>query len=29
MELVLGTHGRSAEQFDIWQAVYSPVGADG
>jgi len=28
-ELVLGTHGRSAEQFDIWQAVYSPVGEDG
>ncbi|MGO9257291.1 MAG: alpha/beta hydrolase-fold protein [Bryobacteraceae bacterium] len=28
-ELVLGTKGRSAEQFDIWQAVYSPVGADG
>eukprot|EP01051_Picozoa_sp_SAG22_P007279 SAG22_NODE_506_length_9643_cov_5.853206_9_plen_153_part_00 len=29
MELVLGTKGRSAEQFDIWQAVYSPQGADG
>jgi hypothetical protein len=28
-ELALGTHGRSGEQFDIWQAVYSPVGADG
>jgi hypothetical protein len=28
-ELVLGTRGRSAEQFDIWQAVYSPVGEDG
>jgi hypothetical protein len=28
-ELVLGTKGRSAEQFDIWQAVYSPVGEDG
>jgi hypothetical protein len=28
-ELVLGTHGRSGEQFDIWQAVYSPVGEDG
>ncbi len=28
-ELVLGTHGRSAEQLDIWQAVFSPVGADG
>jgi hypothetical protein len=29
LELVLGTQGRSGEQFDIWQAVYSPVGADG
>jgi hypothetical protein len=29
LELVLGTRGRSAEQFDIWQAVYSPVGEDG
>lgn len=28
-ELVLGTHGRSTDQFDIWQAVYSPVGDDG
>jgi hypothetical protein len=28
-ELVLGTRGRSGEQFDIWQAVYSPVGEDG
>ncbi len=28
-ELVLGTHGRSTEQFDIWQAVFSPPGADG
>ncbi len=28
-ELVLGAHGRSAEQLDIWQAVFSPVGADG
>ena len=28
-ELVLGTKGRSGEQFDIWQAVYSPVGEDG
>jgi hypothetical protein len=28
-ELVLGNHTRSGEQFDIWQAVYSPVGADG
>ena len=22
----LGDHGRSGEQFDIWQAVYSPTG---
>ncbi len=29
LELVVGTRGRSAEQFDIWQAVYSPVGQDG
>jgi len=28
-ELALGSHGRSGEQFDIWQAVYSPVGKDG
>jgi hypothetical protein len=28
-ELALGTHGRSGEQFDIWQAVFGPVGADG
>jgi hypothetical protein len=28
-ELVLGGHGRSGDQWDIWQAVYSPVGADG
>ena len=28
-ELALGTLGRSGEQFDIWQAVYSPVGDDG
>jgi hypothetical protein len=28
-ELALGSHGRSGEQFDIWQAVYSPVGSDG
>jgi hypothetical protein len=28
-ELALGTHSRSGEQFDIWQAVYSPVGSDG
>src|ERR1700722_1621231 len=28
-ELVLGTHGRSGEQWDIWQAVFSPAGPDG
>lgn len=28
-ELALGSHARSGEQFDIWQAVYSPVGKDG
>jgi Putative esterase len=28
-ELMLGDHGRSTEQWDIWQAVFSPVGADG
>ena len=28
-ELALGDHGRSGEQFDIWQAVYSPLGDDG
>jgi hypothetical protein len=28
-ELVMGTHGRSGEQWDIWQAVFSPVGDDG
>ena len=29
MELVLGTHGRSGGQWDVWEAVYSPVGSDG
>ncbi len=28
-EAALGDHGRSGEQFDIWQAVYGPVGSDG
>ena len=28
-ELVLGTKTRSGGQFDIWEAVYSPVGPDG
>ncbi len=25
----LGSNGRSGDQWDIWQATYSPVGADG
>jgi len=29
MELALGTKSRSGGQFDIWEAVYSPVGQDG
>jgi len=29
MELVLGTKSRSGGQWDIWEAVFSPVGADG
>jgi hypothetical protein len=28
-ELVLGTNSRSGDQWDIWQAVFSPVGEDG
>ncbi|HZR33686.1 MAG TPA: alpha/beta hydrolase-fold protein [Terriglobales bacterium] len=28
-ELVLGTKSRSGDQFDIWQAVFSPAGDDG
>jgi hypothetical protein len=28
-ELALGTRGRSGDQWDIWQAVYSPLGEDG
>ena len=28
-ELVLGTRGRSGDQWDIWEAVYSPVDDDG
>ncbi len=28
-ELALGTKGRSGQQWDIWQAVYSPAGDDG
>lgn len=28
-ELALGTRSRSGQQFDIWEAVYSPQGKDG
>ena len=28
-EFALGTKGRSGQQWDIWEAVYSPVGSDG
>ena len=28
-ELVLGSKSRSGDQFDIWEAVYSPQGSDG
>jgi hypothetical protein len=29
LELVLGTKSRSGQQWDIWEATYSPQGADG
>ena len=29
LEEVLGSHGRSAQQFEAWEAVYGPVGEDG
>jgi hypothetical protein len=29
LENVLGSHGRSTEQFEAWESVYAPVGADG
>ena len=29
LELVLGTNARSGYQYDIWQAVYGPVGDNG
>jgi hypothetical protein len=29
LELVIGDHNRSGGQWDIWEAVYSPKGADG
>jgi hypothetical protein len=28
-ELVIGTHSRSGDQYDIWEAVFSPAGEDG
>lgn len=28
-ELALGSHGRSGDQWDVWQSVYSPAGPDG
>ncbi len=29
LESVLGSHGRSGQQFEAWEAVYGPVGPDG
>jgi hypothetical protein len=29
MEEVLGSHGRSGQQFEAWEAVYGPAGLDG
>ena len=29
LELVLGTKTRSGQQWDVWEATYSPVGPDG
>ncbi len=29
LEAVLGSHGRSTQQLNAWEAVYAPVGADG
>ncbi len=29
LELVLGTKSRSGQQWDIWESVFSPCGADG
>ena len=28
-ELALGTHSRSGDQWDVWESVFSPVGANG
>lgn len=29
LEAVLGSHGRSGQQLEIWEAAYGPVGEDG
>ena len=29
LEAVLGSRGRSGQQFDIWEATYSPMDEDG
>ncbi|HMD99234.1 MAG TPA: alpha/beta hydrolase-fold protein [Terriglobia bacterium] len=29
LEAVLGSHGRSAQQLEIWEAAYGPIGDDG
>jgi hypothetical protein len=29
LEDVLGSHGRSAQQLEIWEATYGPIGEDG
>jgi hypothetical protein len=29
LEETLGSHGRSGQQFEAWESVYSPVGEDG
>jgi hypothetical protein len=29
LEATLGSHGRSAQQLEIWEAAYGPVGEDG
>ncbi len=29
LEEVLGSHGRSCQQYEAWEAVYGPVGLDG
>lgn len=29
LEATLGSHGRSGQQFEAWEAVYGPIGEDG